>query len=360
MYKSKKKIKRNINNKKQNKTRKRAIQKHDVDVQMTIGERALISTSFPTFANTILSKAVQFRDSILSDIHGLTIQIDKKGHLGKKKMYYVYEIGRLLGLFPIPIEKSLCVSFEHYASLQNRELLIQLVHTPKCGGRFLKAHLRRFQLPLPKKYQIFPKSIRVHSPAFNCTLVFINGHLPARNFTQNALMIGTIREPYARMASAYSYLRDGAHSWEDWDVKTKKQLKQFSTISLFLKNTKIRRKIMSLKYGKKHFFSQTYWLCDHQKQCLIDLPLFQDNLNEDINRLCTFFGLPLVDHTVQHINVTKNKIILDATDKHEIDTKWWTNDNKLYQYIKMKKENFVQQFENKCHHYVSIMNQSTS
>ena len=74
---------------------------------------------------------------------------------------------------------------------------------------------------LPKKYKIFPKSIRVHSPTFNCTLVFINGHLPARNFTQNALIIGTIREPYARMASAYSYLRDGAHSWEDWDVKTK-------------------------------------------------------------------------------------------------------------------------------------------
>lgn len=327
-----------------------------VDVQMTVGECALSSTTFPTFARSILSQLVQFRDSILGNTHHLTVPVGDTGRASKKKkqqQHYMYEVGRLLGLFPAYMKNPLRVSYEHYASVQDRELLVQLVHTPKCGGRFLKAHLRRLQLPLPKKYNIFPKSIRVFSPKYNCTLVFINGHLPARNFTQEALVIGMLREPYARMASAYSYLRDGAHSWNDWDTVTRDKLKRFTSISIFLKDASIRKKFLSLTRGKKHFFPQTHWLCDDQQNGLIDLPLFQEDLNGDINRLCALLGIPLVKDTDERINETLNRVELDDAAKKLVDTHWWPGESKVYHQMLSDKEQMFKRFETKLNAYAA-------
>ena len=72
---------------------------------------------------------------------------------------YIAQVARLLGLYATNNRHSAYV--EHYANPHRNEILIQLVHTPKCGGRFLKQQLNTHATTLPPKYtQVFPRCIK--------------------------------------------------------------------------------------------------------------------------------------------------------------------------------------------------------
>jgi hypothetical protein len=306
----------------------------------------------PTFRKHVLEQLVAFRDAIYTTtVHKMTLCEQKPMH-----NRYVACVARLLGLYGgVHTKQDVCV--EHYANIHDEnEVLIQLVHTPKCGGRFLKQHLNKHSAQLPAKYtrNIFPRCIKVWSDKHHCTFVFINGHLPARNFTPNALRIGILRDPYARMESAYGYVRNGAKDIDIVDCKKEQKILQtYSSITEFLEDDDIRTRLLSRTTGKKHFFPQSYWLGDDTANCIVDMVLFQETLNDDINHLCDILGIPLLPPDPIPFNVTVGTTkTLTKHDKKLVRTRWWPHDVRFYEENHERKDSMREQFEKKMREHV--------
>jgi len=308
----------------------------------------------PTFRRRVLKQLVAFRDALYTtSVHQKTFREQNPTH-----NRYVACVARSLGLYGMHTKHHVCV--EHYANIQKNEVLIQLVHTPKCGGRFLKQHLNKYATRLPTKYttNVFPRCIKVWSDKHRCTFVFINGHLPARNFTPNALRIGILRDPYARMQSAYGYVRNGAEDIVIEDCKKEQRILQtYSNITEFLEDDRIRRDLLSRTTGKKHFFPQSYWLGDQHANCLVDMVLFQETLNEDINHLCGLLGIPLLPADPKRFNVTVAVDTLTTHDKELVRTRWWPDDADFYDASHKRKATMRKRFESKLSGHVGYVGQ---
>ena len=70
----------------------------------------------------------------------------------------------------------------------------------------------------------FPKKFIFHNKK-DYTIVLTDGHLPARNFTSNAVRIAFIRHPISRLESAFKYIKYGT-----FDRKVPNEFREWSHI----------------------------------------------------------------------------------------------------------------------------------
>ena len=148
------------------------------------------------------------------------------------------------------------------------------------------------------------------------------------------------------MESAYGYMRNGAKDIDIVDCKREQKLLQkYASITEFLEDTRLCNALLSRSTGKKHFFPQSYWLGNDKGQCLVDLLLFQETLNDDINDLCTLLGIPLLPMQPKRFNVTVAKDSLSTYDKTLIRTNWWPKDVAFYNTQYARKKTMWKRFE---------------
>lgn len=261
---------------------------------------------------------------------------------------FAYQAGVKLGLkvTPTPYDpatsgrahgpRTSALTFARHADPARREVLVQFVHTPKCGGRYFKKHLQSLAKPVPPERRgLFPRSYHVASAKHQCTFVFVNGHVPARNFSPYALRIGTVRNPFTRMQSIFGYLRNGGvdvgpdgrpQAHDDWDKAWRDRLRAYDSVGALLRDTRTAARLLSRTRGKEHCFPLTYWLCDDDQTPLIDLVLRQEHLTADVIALCDLMGLPAPAANQPRVNVTRHRTPSLTPDEQALVRAWWPHD----------------------------------
>lgn len=272
----------------------------------------------------------------------------------KARAGYAYRMGVKLGLKVMPglrmsernihrDRSRLAATFTRHADPALREVLVQFVHTPKSGGRFFKKHLQSFAKPVPPERRgLFPRSYHIESAKHKCTFVFVNGHVPARNFTPHALRIATIRNPFTRMRSIFGYLRSGGvdigvdigpdgqlRTLYDWDESWRNRLRKYNSVSELLNDKQTAGLLLSRTRGKEHCFPLTYWLCDDNQKPLVDLVLRQEHLTADVTALCDLLGIPTPAVDQPRVNVTRNRTPPLTPDEQALVRAWWPHDEAL-------------------------------
>ena len=267
---------------------------------------------------------------------------------------YAYRMGTKLGLKVTPASRvvdaptqrdqhlrntRIVATFARHADPARREVLVQFVHTPKCGGRYFKKHLQSLAKPVPPERRgLFPRSYHVASAKHQCTFVFVNGHVPARNFSPYALRIGTVRDPFTRMQSMFGYLRSGGvdvdpdgrpHAHDDWDRAWRDRLCAYDSVGALLRDKQTAGLLLSRTRGKEHCFPLTYWLCDDNQKPLVDLVLRQEHLTADITALCDLLGIPAPAADQPRVNVTRNRTPPLTPDEQARVRAWWPHDEAL-------------------------------
>lgn len=290
------------------------------------------------FARAVTDALVAFRDS---DAQTTALATPVRSN---HEYQYACQVGVKLGL---RVGRTPALTFVQPYDPTRREVLIQLVHTPKCGGRYFKHHLGTIAAPIPPNERgVFPRAFRVRSPTHRCTYVFINGHLPARNFRPGALRVGFVREPCDRMRSTFSYLcyggvdtaADGTErAADDWETKWRKRLRQYTSLRALLTDAPVVRELLDRHKGKEHFFPMTYWLCDDARRPLVDVVLRQSDLTRDTQRFCRLLGIPTPASDKPRINVTTAKVSAAADDAAYV-RRWWGEDLVLYKALLADRE----------------------
>lgn len=208
------------------------------------------------------------------------------------------------------------VTIQRHDHPAQREILIQLIHTPKCAGTYFKQQiLRKLALPQPPERKgIFPRCFRLYSNVHRCTFVFVNGHVPARNFSPHSIRLGMIREPFRRLQSAFYYLCHGASDINprgqkvvkyDWDTQWRALLQRYPDFTSFLADEAIAKRALSINRGKEHFFPLTYWLCDAKHRPIVDLVIRQEHFADDVDRLFVLLGIELPTQNESRVNVAR-------------------------------------------------------
>jgi hypothetical protein len=168
--------------------------------------------------------------------------------------------------------------------------------------------------------------------------VFVNGHVPARNFSPYALRIGTVRDPFTRMQSIFGYLRSGGvdvgpdgrpQAHDDWDKAWRDRLRTYDSVGALLRDKQTAGLLLSRTRGKEHCFPLTYWLCDDDQKPLVDLVLRQEHLTADVIALCDLLGIPAPAANQPRVNVTRNRTPPLTRDEHALVRAWWPHDEAL-------------------------------
>lgn len=256
----------------------------------------------------------------------------------KAQLRYAHEAGCRMGLRVTTLPRH--IEFARHTDFDKREVLIQLVHTPKCGGMHFKQDiLSKLAMPEPPSRKgIFPRCYRVYSNVHQCVFVFVNGHVPARNFCPHAIRVGMVREPVARIQSAFYYLCHGAYEKEtdsrrrvlfNWDRRWRRELQRYPNLTSFLRDRNVVRRAMSLETGIEHFYPLTYWLCDDAHKPLVDFVIRQEHFDVDVQSFFTLLGV-CAPPTTQRINVTRAKKTQATAVERKLVSTHYPNDSALF------------------------------
>lgn len=315
----------------QTRTKKRTCQPyfHIGHVGNTVPSRLRkVSSSFKHY---IVEKLLAVRDTIDSKIYRYYTTSKPLAHNA-----FAYQAGIKLGLKVTKHHSTRAYfTFAKHASLSHRQILIQFVHTPKCGGCFFKHHLSTISESIESgRSGLFPGSYHVWSNKHKCTFVFVTGHVPARNYSPIALRVGMIRNPYTRMQSIFSHLRNGVIDLTfDNQFKTHQddidQYKTFDSVNNVLSDESTMKRLLSLTSGRELFFPMSYWLCDDSNHSIVDFVFRQEHLITDISKLCSLLGIPGPSRHKPHVNVTKHKVPSFSIEERALIRKWWPQDISL-------------------------------
>lgn len=254
---------------------------------------------------------------------------------------FAFQAGCKMGLQAIPSNSTQTVTIQRHDNPAQREILIQLIHTPKCAGTYFKQQiLRKLAHPQPPKLQgIFPRCFRMYSKVHRCTFVFVNGHVPARNFSPHSIRLGMIREPFRRLQSAFYYLCHGARDIDpqghtvikyDWDTQWRAVLQRYPDFTSFLEDEAITKRALSINRGKEHFFPLTYWLCDAKHRPIVDLVIRQEQFADDVDRLFELLGIELPNQDQPHVNVGLTKPPKLSPVEKTLLQKYYPHDSSVY------------------------------
>lgn len=263
----------------------------------------LISTVSNEFLNKVINKLILLRDNKINKV------LFK--NLNKKEQFLVYTICGRLGLYYTSFNNkwSGIVSPLIIRSFNpvKKEILIHLIHTPKCGGMSIKHNLK--SLNENKILQYFPKHFTIQS-SHGYIIKIVNGHVPARNYSNNAIRIGFTRNPNARFNSAFTYIINGSINRDHVILNEFKKyiniLEKYKTPNQLLQNKKIMNRLISNENGIIHFFPLEYWLCDNNRNLLIDYCIRQEHLQNDWTILCNILGIQKFIK-LEQINISKKK-----------------------------------------------------
>jgi hypothetical protein len=270
------------------------------------------------FESMVIRKLIQLREG------GLAARKVLFKQLSQNELRFAHGAAWQIGL-EANLSRSL-VEVNPRARQENNEVLVQFVHTPKCGGMSFKAHLKQLD---GRKAQQWPRDFRVKS-SHGCTIVLINGHLPARNFSPNALIVGLARDPQSRFESSFSYIKEGSVDNVDQEAWWRNRLQKYKSISEFVGDEKVMNTIMSEKEGKNHFFPLSYWLCGDEGKPIVDIVLRQDHWDHDMALFCDMLGIPPLPAETKRVNVTTKKYKMNGDADWSKLSKWWPQDRQLF------------------------------
>ena len=134
-----------------------------------------------------------------------------------------------------------------------------------------------------------------------------------------------VRNPWDRLVSAYNYLSTGGSSSKD----SKDYKRLFSTYKNF--------KSMILNWHESyfdqiHFKPQWEWICDDNKNVIVDFVGRYENLQQDYNTVCDNIMIPR--HRLPHKNRNNHKHYTTYYDdeSQEIVATWYKIDIELFGY----------------------------
>ncbi|MCV3473345.1 sulfotransferase family protein [Campylobacter sp. CNRCH_2016_3089] len=185
---------------------------------------------------------------------------------------------------------------------------------------------------LIKDFQRKQKCIFIHIPKTAGTSIekaifqtdkWLSGHIKAQDYIQsdpkefkNIFSFGFVRNPHDRLVSAFFYLKKGGGNIEDlqWSQEHMRKYSSFEQFVLDLENIKIRNKI----FNWIHFIPQYCFLCDNQKNILVDFIGKVENIHNDfqfvlsklnIKRTLTISNPSSHRHYLSYYNKTTYKIV---------------------------------------------------
>ncbi|EAK9944556.1 alpha-2,3-sialyltransferase [Campylobacter lari] len=150
-----------------------------------------------------------------------------------------------------------------------------------------------------------------------------------RNKFENYFSFGFVRNPYDRMVSAYHYLRSGGGNLVDetWAKENIYKYNSFEEFVLNLQNNDEQIKILSWM----HFVPQYKYLCDNDKNILVNFIGKFEKLDEDFKKILNI--LKRKDSLV-HVNKSKHRDYKDYYnyETYKIIREIYKNDFEIFDY----------------------------
>jgi len=270
-------------------------------------------------ARAYIRQMLNVRDS--TSLDNYTVTFNDCSHLEQE---FIFTICAKLGLKYIP---DLSPVVSRCIIPRRKQVLIQLTHTPKCGGMSLKNNLHKLnELFEPRS---FPKKF-VFQTNKDYTIVLTDGHQPSRNFTPNAVRVAFIRDPINRLESAFKYIKYGTldrrvpNEFNDWSHI----LDKYEYANDLIQNKTDFKNLTNKNTGIEHLFPLSYWLCDSKKNILVDYVLRQEHLEEDWNKLLKIIGVK--QQKLERINVTAAPKTTAYKINRELYNSLYPDDYKIY------------------------------
>lgn len=307
-----------------------------------------------TFKTTLIKRLLSIRDVPTPPPPYITTASGGTESVRRARADFAFQAGCKMGLQAIPGNSSHTVTIRRHDNPAQREILIQLIHTPKCAGTYFKQQiLRKLAHPQPPNLKgIFPRCFRLYSNVHRCTFVFVNGHVPARNFSPHSIRLGMIRQPFRRLQSAFYYLCHGASDIDpqghkvikyDWDTQWRAVLQRYPDFISFLKDEAIAKRALSINRGKEHFFPLTYWLCDAKQRPIVDLVIRQEHFADDVDRLFMLLGIELPNQdNGSRVNVALKKASKLSPVEKKLMQKYYPHDRAVYDALANDKQHNTQ------------------
>ena len=315
-----------------------------------------LSKISPKIINNILEKLIKLRDNKINKI--------KFNNVEYNIQYTIYRFCELLGLHYATFDKKWqkikkSPIIKRYVNINDKELLIYLIHTPKSGGMGIKNNLKKLDYieNYGKNIGYFPRCFTIKSVK-GFTIKIISGHIPAINYNKNIIKISIVREIDKRFISAFRYIVNGAQDrshialeFKDW-INILKNLK---TPTNLLNNAKILKLITNFKTGVQHFYPLSYWIADKNGNCIVDYCIRQEYLQDDWTNLCKILGI--VDkNKLEKKNISKK----NSKDNNKLDIeklyKIYPHDKKLYNYVIKNQKKMELKLREKIYLIIKDMN----
>jgi hypothetical protein len=129
------------------------------------------------------------------------------------------------------------------------------------------------------------------------------GHIPLRIYKYKSktkfaeyYKFTFVRNPWARLVSAYFFLKQGGLSHHPWDKKfSDAVLSQYDSFGSFVKGWLNHNNV----YKYIHFFPQSYFICNRQRQSMCDFIGRFENVERDFHIICQELCL---DSALPHYN----------------------------------------------------------
>lgn len=212
----------------------------------------------------------------------------------------------------------------HPASRPRAFRVFYFVHVPKTGGAALKLSLaavadRMNSLRQPPQNLLLPGKTRG-----SYVRVLSRGHLGARAVDPRLPTFALLREPLARIRSAFRFVLGGGKGSAVWgdDNRVIQELRdvfaaqRIRTISdIFEAPLAVRRRIL----GHTHFQPMTDFVCDAAGRLLIDRVFRMEALGDDATELSKHLGVrpfPLVHTNRSHVAYTLTPRDREHLERH--------------------------------------------
>ncbi|EAK0446067.1 sulfotransferase family protein [Campylobacter lari] len=174
---------------------------------------------------------------------------------------------------------------------------------------------------------------------------WLSGHTKAKDYNQvefqKFFSFGFVRNPHDRLVSAFFYLKKGGGNKEDsqWAQKHLNQYNSFEQFVLALNETKVKKEIFKCI----HFVPQYHFLCDRNKNILVNFIGKTENISEDFQIVLSHLNL---QRTLTISNPSNHQHYLSYYNKttYKIVCKLYKYDFKLFNYkteeINLNKKDF--------------------
>lgn len=149
-----------------------------------------------------------------------------------------------------------------------------------------------------------------------------------KDYKQNYFIFAFVRNPWDRVVSSFFYLINGGCNSKDKEDGIKYLIEYKGNFKLFVKNAFKNKKI----FDQLHFKPQYKWICNKNKEVLVDFIGKFENLNEDINKISTIINIKFKE--LPHKNKSDHKFYKEYYDEEtkEIIREVYNEDIELFNY----------------------------